>query len=195
MAGAGHKPDGVDERDLARRAAGGDDAAFETLVNRYSRRIFDYCRRLVGDVTRAEDLAQETFVKFYFALHQYDPAQPLPPYLYRIAHNLCLDHLRKKKIPTVPLTWEEEDGEPRELPLADGRSAPDELADRAEVQAAIDEALGALPPLYRSALVLRYREGLAYDDIAATLNLPVGTVKAQLHRGREKLKQKLAAYV
>lgn len=183
------------ENGLARRAAAGEEAAFEELVGRYSRPILDYCRRLVGDVTAAEDLAQEVFVKFYLALSSYDPSRPVSPFLYRIAHNHCMDWLRKKKVPTVPLVWEEEDGGRREADAPDSSLAPDALVERAEVARAVDEALASLPPTYRSALIMRHRHGMTYEEIAEALDTPLGTVKAQIHRGREKLQQKLAKYV
>ncbi|NIT35032.1 MAG: sigma-70 family RNA polymerase sigma factor [candidate division Zixibacteria bacterium] len=181
---------------LARRAAAGDEAAFEDLVVKYSRPILDYCRRLVGDVAFAEDLAQETFVKFYLALPTFDPSKAVSPFLYRIAHNHCLDWLRKKKVPTVPLVWKDEAGEGlREVDAPDLTLAPDELVERAEVREAVDEALASLPPTYRGALIMRHREGMSYEEIAEVLELPLGTVKARIHRGREKLQQKLAKYV
>lgn len=181
---------------LARRAAAGDEAAFEDLVAKYSRPILDYCRRLVGNVAVAEDLAQETFVKFYLGLPTFDPSKAVSPFLYRIAHNHCLDWLRKKKVPTVPLVWKDEEGEGfREADVPDLTLAPDELVERAEVREAVDEALASLPPTYRGALIMRHREGMSYEEIAEVLELPLGTVKARIHRGREKLQQKLAKYV
>jgi RNA polymerase sigma-70 factor (ECF subfamily) len=181
---------------LARRAAAGDEASFEELVNKYSRRILDYCRRLVGDATVAEDLAQETFVKFYLGLSGFDPSKPVSPYLYRIAHNHCLDWLRKKRVPTVPLVWEDEGGRGlREADAPDRTLAPDELVERLEVHQAVDEALASLPPTYRGALIMRHREGMSYEEIAEALQMPLGTVKARIHRGRDKLQQKLAKYV
>jgi RNA polymerase sigma-70 factor (ECF subfamily) len=188
--------DAIDaDADLARRAAAGDESAFEELVNKYSRPIIDYCRRLVGNPTVAEDLAQEAFVKFYLGLSTFDPARSLSPFLYRIAHNHCLDWLRKKKVPTIPLVWEADGEESREADAPDLTLAPDELAGRREVQEAVDEALASLPPTYRGALVMRFREGMTYEEIAAALDLPLGTVKARIHRGREKLQQRLAKYV
>lgn len=181
---------------LAQRAAAGDEAAFEDLVNKYSGPILNFCRRLVGDATVAEDLAQEAFVKFYLGLSHFDPAKAVSPYLYRIAHNHCLDWLRKKKVPTVPLVWEDEDGgEARVADAPDSSLAPDALVERAEVQGAIDEALASLPPVYRSALIMRHREGLSYEEIAEALDMPIGTVKARIHRGRGILQQKLAKFV
>ncbi len=196
MESASHDRIPEDETALARRACAGDAAAFEALVNKYSRPILDYCRRLVGNATVAEDLAQEAFVKFYLGLSHFDPAKRVSPYLYRIAHNHCLDWLRKKKVPTVPLVWEDENGGgTRDAEVSDRSLAPDELAARAEVQQAIDAALAALPPTYRGALIMRHREGMSYDEIAAALELPLGTVKARIHRGRDILQQKLAKYV
>ena len=181
---------------LAQRAAAGDEASFEDLVNKYSRRILDYCRRLVGDATVAEDLAQETFVKFYLGLSGFDPSKRVSPYLYRIAHNHCLDWLRKKRVPTVPLVWEDEEGRGlREADAPDRTLAPDELVERLEVRRAVDDALAELPPTYRGALIMRHREGMSYAEIAEALQMPLGTVKARIHRGREKLQQKLAKYV
>jgi RNA polymerase sigma-70 factor (ECF subfamily) len=190
-------PDEIEaESALAARAAAGDEAAFEELVNKYSRAMLDYCRRLVGDATVAEDLAQETFVKFYLGLSNFDPTKAVSPYLYRIAHNHCLDWLRKKKVPMVALVWKDEDGgEDRVADVSDSSLAPDELVERAEVRQAIDEALASLSPTYRSALIMRHREGMSYEEIAEALRMPLGTVKARIHRGREKLQQKLAKYV
>ena len=181
---------------LAQRAAAGDEAAFEDLVKKYGGPILNFCRRLVGNATVAEDLAQEAFVKFYLGLSGFDPARPVSPFLYRIAHNHCLDWLRKKKVPTVPLVWEDADGgEARVADAPDSSLAPDELVERAEVQQAIDEALASLPPVYRSALIMRHREGLSYEEIAAALDMPLGTVKARIHRGRGIMQQKLAKFV
>lgn len=190
-------PEGIDpDSALAQRAAAGDEAAFEDLVKKFSGRILNFCWRLVGDATVAEDLAQESFVKFYLGLSNFDPTKAVSPYLYRIAHNHCLDWLRKKKVPTVPLVWEDADGgEARVADAPDSSLAPDELVERGEVQGAIDEALASLPPVYRSALIMRHREGLSYEEIAAALDMPIGTVKARIHRGRGILQQKLAKFV
>ena len=114
----------------------------------------------------------------------------------RIAHNHCLDWLRKKRVPTVPLVWEDEEGRGlREADAPDRTLAPDELVERLEVRQAVDDALAELPATYRGALIMRHREGMSYAEIAEALQMPLGTVKARIHRGREKLQQKLAKYV
>ncbi len=184
-----------DETTLVVRARDGDDAAFEALVGAYSRRIIGYCFKM-GAGSGAEDLAQEIFVKLYLALPRFDTSKPLTPFLFRIAHNHCLDALRRKRVPTVSLVRDDpETGGGAEVEHPDGRPDPEELARRAEVMDAVDRALASLPDTYRSALVLRHVEGLTYEEISETLGLPMGTVKARIHRGREKLQQKLRGLV
>lgn len=181
----------ADESDLVRRARAGDDEAFERIVRLYSHRVVRYCARMVGG--GAEDLAQDVFVKLYLALDTFDLRRPLPPFLFRIAHNHCLDALRKKKVPMVSLVKDEE--EDRETQHADEKPTPEQLAQRAEVIRAVEAALEALPPDYRSALVMACVEGMSYEEISETLGLPMGTVKARIHRGREKLQQMLRGLV
>lgn len=184
------------ERDLVVRAMEGDDRAFEAIVNIYSARMVDYCRRMVGPHGPAEDLAQETFVKFYLALPRFDPRRRIGPLLYRIAHNHCTDFLRKKYVPTISLTREDRQGaETAQVDHPGDDPDPEQLALRTEVQDAVQAALDGLPDAYRSAMILYHREGLSYEEISRTLEIPMGTVKARIHRGREKLQQSLADLV
>jgi RNA polymerase sigma-70 factor (ECF subfamily) len=184
-----------DETTLVVRARAGDDDAFEALVNAYSRRIIGYCYKM-GARGGAEDLAQEIFVKLYLALPRFDTNKPVTPFLFRIAHNHCLDALRRKRVPTVSLVRDDPDGAAgAEVDHPDGRPDPEELAQRNEIMDAVDQALASLPDTYRSALVLRHVQGLTYEEISETLGLPMGTVKARIHRGREKLQQKLRSLV
>jgi len=180
--------EGKDIQDLARRARAGDGTAFESIVNLYSRRIVAYCHRMAGSA--AEDLAQEVFVKLYLALPSFDTSRPLAPFLFRIAHNHCLDALRRQRPRTVPLAREGEE----DRHAASGPS-PEDLAEGADIGAAVAEALDSLPPPYRSVLTMRHVDGLRYEEIAQALDLPMGTVKARIHRGREMMQQKLAGHV
>jgi RNA polymerase sigma-70 factor (ECF subfamily) len=182
----------ADESDLVKRAAAGDERAFEAIVNLYAARITAYCHRMAG--VGAEDLAQEIFVKLYLALDRFDPGRPLAPFLFRIAHNHCLDALKRKKVPTLSLVRDDDEDE-REVQHADEKPTPEELAQRTEVLRAIEEALASMPAAYRSALIMWHVEGLSYDEISAILGVPMGTVKARIHRGREKLQQKLGGLV
>jgi RNA polymerase sigma-70 factor (ECF subfamily) len=179
---------------LVERSKTGDEHAFEILVERYSRRVLTYCRRMVRYEDFAEDLAQEVFVKLFLALPRIDTRQALAPYLFRIAHNHCLDWLRTKKPQTQPLTRDSDDEKPP-LQLPDTRATPEEQALHGEVLEAVEKALEVVPPRYRSVLVMRHVEEMSYEEIAAALGLPLGTVKARIHRGREKLQQVLCNFV
>jgi RNA polymerase sigma-70 factor (ECF subfamily) len=183
-----------DEPSLAQQARQGDEAAFETLVRRYQRRLLAYCRRMTGPAGPTEDLAQEVFVKLYLALPTVDPQRPIRAFLFRIAHNHCLDWLRKRRVATVPLAYpDDEDGHERD-PL-DAAPSPEDLVRREEVGAAVDRALARVPEAYRSVLIMRHQADLAYEEIASALSIPIGTVKARLHRGRAHLQQSLRGIV
>lgn len=180
-----------DSAGLIRRARGGDGAAFGDLVDLYRRRIIGYCYRMAG--SRAEDLAQEIFIKFYLALDRFDVSKPVGPFLFRIAHNHCLDALKKKTLPTVPIVKDDQDE--KEIQIEDGTPNAEELIHKTEVQEAVKRALASIPVLYRSSLIMFHVEGLSYEEIAEALDLPLGTVKARIHRGRELLQQKLRSFV
>lgn len=187
-----HSEDTPEQRTLVRAARAGDPVAFERIVAIYGARILSYCHRMCG--AAAEDLAQDVFVKLYLAIGQFDPDRPLAPFLFRIAHNHCLDAIRKRRIPTVPLHPVE--GMPDPLSkVADPVPTPAALAERAEILDAVDRALMSLPAPYRSVLVLRHVEGLSYEAISEALGLPMATIKIRIHRGREKLQQILRPFV
>lgn len=188
--GAPARPDGhVEDAVLVRKAQQGDMDAYESLVRRYQERIYALCRRLTGAHQSADDLAQETFIKAYFALARFDAQWPLYPWLRRIAVNSGLNYLKARG---------------RERPLEDGPSGgriappaprgddPEEQFERAEFQARLDRAVASLPADQRSVFVLRVHEGLSYDEIGKTLGLPLGTVMSRLNRARQRLKDELA---
>jgi RNA polymerase sigma-70 factor (ECF subfamily) len=160
--------------------------AYASLVERYGGRVFNIALRITGDADSANDCAQEAFIRAYRALHQYDPALPFGPWLYRIATNASLNHVqrwrsRETKVEELPETPEEIDEGPEATAVR-----REELA---EVLAAMDE----LPPAYRAALTLRHMQQLSYQEVADALGVPLGTVKTHLHRARAALKVRLAA--
>jgi RNA polymerase sigma-70 factor (ECF subfamily) len=174
---------------LVRKAQQGDMDAYESLVRRYQQRVYALCRRLTGAHQSADDLAQETFIKAYFALARFDAQWPLYPWLRRIAVNAGLNYLKARG---------------RERPLDDGpagarRTPPAHAADdpagrleSAEFQARLDGAVDSLPADQRSVFVLRFHESLSYEEISRTLGVPLGTVMSRLNRARQKLKELLA---
>ena len=182
----------IQEEALVRRAASGDDSAFEQLLLTHQKQVYNLCLRLSGSAEDAFDLSQEAFIKAWRALAQYQFEAEFSTWLYRLTRNVCIDHLRRRKRQnTVPLETEQ-DGELIELPLPDGTPGPEERMLHEEKQRILAEAMQALPEDYREILVLRVVNDLPYDRIAEILDLQLGTVKSRLARARLQLKKILA---
>lgn len=179
---------------LATAAAAGDQEAFRTLVRRHQDRVYRLVVRMVRDGAAAEDITQETFLKAYRALPAYDPRWKLGSWLLKIAHNATIDHLRRQRLDTRPLEAAVDDDAPGPLDrLADASEpSPEELARGRALARDLQGAVEALEPAYRELVLLRFQEGLAYQEIAAITGLPLGTVKVRLHRGRKRLADALA---
>lgn len=178
------------DEQLAVRARDGDHAAFEILVERYQKQIFALAYRLGGDYDEARDMAQESFIRIYQELSRFDATRRFFPWMYRVAHNTCLNILHKRPRDVTPLDHIVE--------LADDRqteSDPSAAYAQLEQAEAVNAALQALPEQYRVPLVLKYLEGMSYQQIAETLALPVTTIETRLFRGRNMLKKTLAAYI
>jgi RNA polymerase sigma-70 factor (ECF subfamily) len=180
---------------LAAAAAAGSADAFARIVARHQEAVFRLVARMVRDRAQAEDLAQETFLKAYRALRSYDPRWKLQSWLLKIAHNATIDFLRRQRLDTTALETPAEDDAVSLLDhLADpqARNAEQEARNRALARD-LQAALQTLDPAYRELLLLRFEEGLAYQEIADVTGLPLGTVKVRLHRGRKRLAELLAA--
>ena len=160
------------------------DRAFERLVIAYRVRIVSFVARMLHDSARAEEVGQDVFVRAYRALQSY-PAERvralrLAPWLFRIAHNLARNAVRDAPPPSEPLEYD--DGAPRTV-LSDARLDPEQLVLRTEAWASVGAAVARLSPALRGAFVMRYLDELTYEEIAESLDQPVGTVKASAHRG------------
>jgi RNA polymerase sigma-70 factor, ECF subfamily len=178
----------------ARAAAKGDKAAFARLVDAHKRSVFGLCVRLLRDGEEARDAAQETFVRAYAGIATYDAGQPFVPWILRIARNHCLDVLRRRvpEAQRLELDATPEDGGP-ERELADPTAARgDDLLERRELATTLARAVAALPPNYREVVHLFHVEHMSYKDIAASMDVPIGTVMTWLHRARGRLKAALA---
>lgn len=183
--GAGSEPS---DESLAVAAAAGDAEAFRQLVKRYERPVFGLVVRLVRDRETAEDLAQEAFLRAFRALPSYDPTRRFASWLLRIAHNAAIDALRRRGPRTVPLgaPVDEEDGP--ELEVADTtRPDPEQAAAGRDLGRQLEGALRSLRPEHRTALLLRFRDELSYEEIAEVMGIPLGTVKTFIHRARQEL--------
>jgi RNA polymerase sigma-70 factor (ECF subfamily) len=181
-----------DER-LAVQARDGSGEAFAELVRRYERPVWSLIARMVRDRGQAEDLAQDAFLRAWRKLHTYDPARPFRSWMFKIAHNLTLDALRKAQLDTVPL---ETPGDESIDPLArlqDEAADPDHHAHQRRAVQELERAVAELRPEHRAAMLLRFREGLSYEEIAEILELPLGTVKTHLHRARKLLAASMEA--
>ena len=140
----------------------------------------------------AEDVAQEAFIRVFRALDRYDPARPFAAWLFTIAARLSIDVLRRRR--QNPLSLFQRDAETQEertIEVVDPGLGPDELTSRGEEERAAQELIDSLPPHYRIVVMLRHQQDLSYEEIAEALRLPLGTVKARIHRARALLKQRL----
>lgn len=157
-------------------------------MERFQRPVFTLIARMVGDAMTAEDLAQETFLKAFRRLSTYDRERKFSSWLFKIAHNTAIDHLRRRRLTTVSLEAGEELDADYDPALVDPEAeTPEEAAQRSDLARHLERALASLRPEYREILVLRYREGLAYNEIAEVMQVPLGTVKTHLHRARREL--------
>ena len=185
---------GASDEALVEAALDGERGAFETLVRRHQRSLVSHIYRLIGRREAALDLAQDVFLKVYQSLGSFDPTYRFTTWLYRIASNCAIDHLRKKQPPTCPLQPEpSEEGTDRpESSIAGSEPSPDEMLRLRELQDRLESAVGELPRDYRRLILLRHRQHCRYDEIARITRLPIGTVKNRIFRAREMLRHSLA---
>lgn len=180
------------ETRLVQLSRNGDRKAFEELVDMYKDKIFHLGYRMLGHSSEAEDIVQETFLRVYSNLNRYDEAQKFSTWIYRIATNLCIDRLRKRK-PSYSLDAEMPDGEGADWysMLPADQETPEEEFILSETQRHIRKAIDTLPSKYKSVVVLRYLHDMSLQEISEVLKMPVTTVKTRVHRGREFLRKKL----
>jgi len=184
------------DADVVALAKEGRESAFRELVRRYERPVFSLVYRLVRDRDTAEDLAQETFVKVLNNIERYRPEFKFSSWLFKIANNVAIDHLRKRSVDTVSLDgsrWatSTEEMQATSVRAADTSQSPLEELESRELGGAIERAIGSLRPEYRACILLRHVEDRSYEEIAATLDLPLGTVKTYIHRARHELRKAL----
>jgi RNA polymerase sigma-70 factor (ECF subfamily) len=187
----------MSDQDVVLEARAGRQAAYRELVRRYERPIFSLIYRMVRNREQAEDLSQETFVKALNAIESYRPEYKFSSWIFKIANNVSIDHLRRRELDTLSL-----DGSPHALTpeaiqasalqLGDRQETALEELEAKELGGEIEVAIAALRPEYRACILLRHVEGRPYEEIATMLDLPLGTVKTYIHRARGELRQALA---
>ena len=178
----------IPDLDLVTRAIRGHESGFEELVKRYQRPITAYIFRMLGDYDLSLDVTQDVFIKVYNSLDKYRPEYKFSTWIYRIAHNAAIDHMRRNSMQTSSIETENADGA-YELQLESSLPSPEKDRERSEWRAEIDAIVKCLPPSYRDLIVLRHSQELSYDEIAEVTGLPLGTVKNRLFRAREMMRE------
>ena len=178
----------ITDFDLVSRAIRGQESGFEELVKRYQRPITAYVFRMLGDYDLSLDVTQDVFIKVYNSLDKYRPEYKFSTWIYRIAHNAAIDHMRRNSMQTSSIETENADGA-YELQLESSLPSPEKDRERSEWRAEIDAVVKCLPPSYRDLIVLRHSQELSYDEIAEVTGLPLGTVKNRLFRAREMMRE------
>jgi RNA polymerase sigma-70 factor (ECF subfamily) len=177
------------DAELVAGALQGSEAACRELVTRFERPVYTLLLRMIQNPATAEDLAQEAFVKAFRRLDSYDPQWKFSSWLFKIAHNTAIDHLRRGGLETVPLEGggEEEAGSFAAVLADEGSESPLAAAERQDLARALERAIGRLRPEYRQAVLMFYVQGASYQEICDVSGLPLGTVKTNLHRARKEL--------
>lgn len=187
----------LSDHELIEATKKGDEDAFAEIINRYRNPITNYLYRFLYDYEEAVDLAQETFVRVYFALERYHTKYAFSTYIYRIASNLAISEIRKRKRrKTLSLTglFQSSENEEIEFQPPDEKSLPEADVLEDEQRKVIEKAIATLPDKYRAAIILRDVEGKSYDEVAEVLELGLGTTKSRISRGRKLLREKLEHY-
>jgi RNA polymerase sigma-70 factor (ECF subfamily) len=184
----------IEDGEIVRRVLAGEEDLFESLVRRYQVRVVSHVTRMVGNREDALDLAQEIFLKVFQALDRFNPAYKFSTWLFRIAGNAAIDHLRKRRPKTVPLETPDPDGASPPYPGEQRSNWLDPYGElrNTERGEAIHRAIQELPPDFRELIALRHFAGLSYEEIALVKKMPLGTVKNKLFRARVVLKDRLA---
>lgn len=183
------------DEELVRAVLDGDQDAFGELVERYQGRLVNYLYRLLRNTDEAHDVAQEVFLKVYQALDRFDPRYRFSTWLFRVGQNAAIDLIRKRRLKLVSLHRQDDGEEGRDWELPSPDRGPYREVRNLERGEAIRQAIDGLPDEYRELISLRHFGELSYDDIARLKEMPLGTVKNKLFRGRQMLKEQLASFL
>ncbi|MEX2191159.1 MAG: sigma-70 family RNA polymerase sigma factor [Bacteroidota bacterium] len=173
---------------LIQEALTGHQAAFARLRQKYHDAIYNLIYRMIREKDEVEDLTQEAFIKAFGSLSSFNDEFAFSTWLYKIATNNCIDHIRRRKLQTFsidkPIESKESDFS---FELPDTNDEPDQEMITLQRKKLLDDAINSLPPKYRQVIVMRHKEEMEYQEIALILKLPLGTVKAHIFRAREML--------
>ena len=183
------------DQELVKRSIQGDGQAFGELVFNYQNKVYALAFRYMGNEDDAYDMSQETFIKAYRSLHSFKGESSFSTWIYRIATNVCLDEIRRKKRRVVPLSLDEPlatlDGEEVEKEIPDSSLSADRIYEQKEFSQYIQKLLDQMKPEHKTAIILRDVMELSYEEIASVLDCSIGTVKSRINRARGILQKKL----
>ncbi len=186
----------VSDKELVRRAQQGKVEAFEELVRLYERKVYNITYRLLGNEEDANEALQDTFVRAYRSISRFKFKSSFYTWLYRIATNVSLTKLRRRKTQeTVSLDEPVKNTDDLKYDIPDSHSTPEQAFEQKRLRERLQEALARLPKEYRTVVVMRDLEGLSNEEVSATLGITVPAVKSRLHRGRMALREQLARYL
>lgn len=186
----GTQPDMTTDAVLVRRALGGDAGSYDALVHRYQRQVYSLLYRMLGNPCDAEDMAQETFIRAYRALHTFRQDASFLTWLYKIASNLSVDLIRSRRSKSAG-SLDEEIEAGREPAASSRDTSPEDAAIRGSVGDIVHQAIMELPDKYRRVVLLRHVADMSIEEIAEQLELPTGTVKTHLFRARALMRERL----
>ena len=189
------KPTSLADERLVELSLDGDEDAFGVLVRRYQRRLTAFLSQLVGDLELARELSQEAFVRAWGALERFDPRYRFSTWLFRIAHNLGIDQLRRRRLKTVSLYRTDSHGDEVEVVVPDANKDPLGHLENHALASELRQVIDGLRPEYRELILLRHFAGLSYQEIAEFKGMPLGTVKNKLFRAHSVLRKALAAFL
>ena len=187
----------LSDHELIEATKKGDEDAFAEIMTRYRSQITNYLYRFLNDYEEAVDLAQETFVRVYFAIDRYHTEYAFSTYIYRIATNLAISEIRRRKrrrLVSLTGLFQYTDEEAQDFNPPDEKSLPDENLIESEQSQTIARAIATLPEKYRAPIILRDIEGRSYEEIAQIMELGLGTTKSRISRARGLLREKLQKY-
>ena len=186
-------PSSLTDEEIIEKIKGGSVELFEAIVTRYQRKLINYIYRMISDFDSAMELSQDVFIKVFNSLDKYNPSFKFTTWVHRIASNATIDWMRKKKIDAYSLDGNDNDDMPslgQQLPTKD--LSPLQNLEMGQLQARIETAIDDLPFIYKQLIILRHINELSYEEISTAVDLPLGTVKNRIFRGREMLKAKLS---
>lgn len=181
---------------LVTRTLSGDQSAFELLVQRYHTPLFNFICHLLGDYDQGCDVLQQVFLQLYISMPTLRTGEPLKAWLFQVARNRCLDELRRKRsihFSELDANHDDDDLSPLDI-MPDTQPLPDEMAERSDLQQALRKAIDALPPKFRSVVLLRYAGQLSFSEIGKTLSMPEATAKTYFQRARPLLRTAMASH-